>query len=127
MKNTLTKPEWAMMSVLWEHSELTISGIIAAMGDKMDWKYNTYVTYAKRLCAKGFAGYRIYGRDNFYRALVNRDQCIMAESENIIDKVSDRSVKALLIQMIKGSDLTPKDLTEIKQLVDDLSKEGDDE
>ncbi len=127
MKNSLTKPEWAMMSVLWEHPELTISGIIAAMGDKMDWKYNTYVTYAKRLCEKGFAGYRVYGRDNFYYPLVDREQCILAESESIIEKVSDRSMKALLIQMIKGSDLSPKDLTEIKQLIDELNKEGDGE
>jgi hypothetical protein len=29
--------------------------------------------------------------------------------------------------MIKGSDLSPKDLTEIKQLIDKLSKEGDGE
>ena len=125
MKSSLTKPEWAMMSVLWEHPELTISGIIDAMGDKMDWKYNTYVTYAKRLCDKGFAAYRIYGRDNFYYPLVNREQCILAESESIIEKVSDRSMKSLLIQMIKGSDLSPKDLSEIKQLIDDLNKEGD--
>lgn len=115
------------MSVLWEHPELTISGIITAMGDKMDWKYNTYVTYAKRLCEKGFAGYRIYGRDNFYYSLVNREQCILAESESIIEKLSDRSMKALLIQMIKGSELTPKDLTEIRQLIDELNKEGDEE
>ncbi len=125
MKNSLTKPEWAMMSVLWEHSELTISGIIAAMGDSMDWKYNTYITYVKRLCEKGFAGFHTYGRDNFYFALADKDQCILAESESIIEKVSDRSMKSLLIQMIKASDLTPKDLTEIKQLIDELNKEGD--
>lgn len=127
MKSSLTKPEWAMMSVLWEHSELTISGIIAAMGDKLDWKYNTYVTYAKRLCEKGFVGYRIYGRDNFYYALADKDECILAESESIIEKVSDRSMKPLLIQMIKGSELSPNDLAEIKKLIDTLNKEGDGE
>ncbi len=127
MKKSLTKPEWVMMSVLWENPEMTISGIIAAMNDKMDWKYNTYVTYAKRLCAKGLAAYRTYGRDNFYYPLVDREQCIIAESENIIDKVSDRSMKALLIQMIKGSDLSPNDLTEIKKLIDELNKEGEGE
>ena len=125
MKNTLTKPEWAVMSALWAHPDQTISGIIAAMGDKMDWKYNTYVTYVKRLCAKGFIGYNIYGRDNFYYPLIDKEQCIMAESESIIDKISDMSIKALLVQMIKGSDLSPKDLNELKQLIDDLNKEDD--
>ena len=124
MKETLTKPEWAVMSALWKKSPLTISLIIESMGNQMDWKYNTYVTYVKRLCGKGFVGYHVNGRDNFYYPLVQKEQCILAESRSILDKLNDRSSKELLVCMIKESDLTPSDRDDLKKLLEELSKEG---
>lgn len=121
---TLTKPEWAVMSALWEKSPLTMSGIIAAMGDKMDWKYNTYATYVKRLCTKGFIAYNVLGRDNFYYPAVQKDECIVAESKNLIEKISERSAKALLVCMLKDVKLTKKDCDELSELIEQLKKES---
>jgi BlaI family penicillinase repressor len=121
---TLTKPEWAVMSALWEKSPLTMSGIIAAMGDKMDWKYNTYATYVKRLCTKGFIGYNVLGRDNFYYPAVKKEECIMAESKSLIEKISDRSAKALLVCMLKDAKLSQKDCDELTELIGQLKKEN---
>ena len=58
---TLTKPEWILMNTLWEKSPLTLSGVIEAVGDQLDWKYTTYSTYLKRLCDKGVARYEMLG------------------------------------------------------------------
>lgn len=121
---SLTKPEWVVMAALWEKSPLTMSGIIKAMGDRMDWKYNTYATYVKRLCDKGFIGYDVLGRDNFYYPSVPEEQCIMAESKNILDKLSDASAKALLVCMIKDSKLSQKDCDELSALLEELKKEN---
>lgn len=121
---SLTKPEWAVMSALWEKSPQTMSGIIATMGNKMDWKYNTYATYVKRLCDKGFIGYNVLGRDNFYYPAVPEEECIMAESKNILEKISNASAKALLVCMIKDSNLSKQDCDELSQLLDTLKKEN---
>ena len=77
MKRSLSKPEWALMEALWAKPDLTMSGIISALGDTFDWKYNTYVTYVKRMGDKGLIGYKRIGRANFYYPLVEKDECFM--------------------------------------------------
>lgn len=125
MKKSLSKPEWALMETLWQKPDLTMSGIIEAMGDIFDWKYNTYVTYVKRMCDKALIGYKRIGRDNFYYPLVKKEQCMMEESRHILDKFSSRSAKDLLVYMIRDSDLNATDREELKALLDELNKEGE--
>ena len=125
MKKSLSKAEWAVMSAIWENPNQTMSGIIETMGNQMDWKYNTYVSYVGRLCEKGFAGYKRLGRDNFYYPLVEKEQCFMEESKDLLDRFSSHSAKDLLVYMIRDSDLSAQDRDELKALLDDLNKEGE--
>lgn len=123
MKRSLSKPEWALMEALWNTPDLTMSGIIDATDGGLDWKYNTYVTYVKRMCDKGLIGYKRMGRDNFYYPLIEKTQCFMEESRHILDKFSNRSAKDLLVYMIRDSDLSAADREELKALLDELNKE----
>ena len=125
MKDTLTYPEWAVMSALWDKQPQTLSEVIEAMGDAMDWNYRTYASYLRKLCEKGFAGVEARGRDNFYYPLVCKEECIRAESRGLLRKVSEKSAKELLVCMIEESGLSPKDHAELKKLLDELSKGGD--
>jgi BlaI family penicillinase repressor len=125
MKNTLTKSEWSVMAVLWENPKQTISGIVEALRGQADWKYNTYVTYLKRMCEKGLVGYEQLGRDKFYYPLVGQRDCILAESESILDKMDSRAAKEFLVCMIKRSELNQNDRKELRQLLDALSKDGE--
>ncbi len=124
MKRSLSKPEWALMEALWATPDLTMSGIVSAMGETFDWKYNTYVTYVKRMSDKGLIGYKRIGRDNFYYPLAQKDECFMEESRHILDKFPRRSAKDLLVYMIRDSELTENDRDELKALLDQLNKEG---
>ena len=125
MKRSLSKPEWALMEALWATPNLTMSGIVSAMGETFDWKYNTYVTYVKRMSDKGLIGYKRIGRDNFYYPLAQKDECYMEESRHILDKFPSRSAKDLLVYMIRDSELTQIDREELKALLDQLNKEGE--
>ena len=125
MKNTLTRTEWAVMSVLWEKPHQTVSGIIGTMKEDMGWKYNTYVTYLKRMCEKKLVGFQQLGRDKFYFPLVEQNECIQTESQSVIEKMNGRGTKEFLVCMIKRSSLSEKDREELKTLLDNLNKEGD--
>lgn len=125
MKKSLSKAEWAVMSAIWQNPNQTMSGIIETMDNQMDWKYNTYVSYVGRLCEKGFVGYNRLGRDNFYYPLVEKEQCFMEESRDLINRFGSFSSKDLLVYMIRDSDLSAQDRDELKKLLDDLNKEGD--
>jgi len=124
MRKSLSDAEWTVMSAIWKNPDQTMSGIIASIGDQMDWKYNTYVTYVGRLCEKGFVGYKRLGRDNFYYPLVEKEQCFIEESKGLLGRFGTHSAKDLLVHMIRDSDLSLKDREELKALLDDLSKDG---
>ena len=125
MSNALTKTEWAVMSALWDKPRQPVSGIIDALSGQTDWKYNTYVTYLKRMNEKGLIGFEQLGRDKFYYPQIEKSDCIIAESETILDKIDEKAAKEFLVCMIKGSALTAKDREELKTLLDDIKKDGE--
>lgn len=125
MSETLTYPEWMVMSALWGRKPQTLSEVIAAMGESMDWNYRTYASYLRKLTEKGFVGVEARGRDNFYYPLVEKQDCIRAESRGLLRKVSEKSAKELLVCMIEESGLSAKDHEELKKLLDELAKGGD--
>jgi BlaI family penicillinase repressor len=125
MVSTLTKPEWAVMTALWQKSPQTLSGVIETMKGTLNWSYRTYASYLRKLCEKGFVGFEAKGRDNFYFPLVQRDQCILQESRDLLQKVSKQSTKELLVCMIRESGLSSQDQAELARLLEDLAKEGE--
>ena len=46
-KNTLTTPEWIVMSALWGREPQVLGEIIETIGDRVDWSYTTYASYMK--------------------------------------------------------------------------------
>jgi BlaI family penicillinase repressor len=127
MKESLTYPEWMVMSALWDKPPQTLSGVIEAMDGKMDWSYRTYATYLNKLCEKGLVGFEAKGRDKFYYAVADRDECMRAESRSLLKKVSGKSAKDLLVCMIEESGLKPEEHEELKKLLDELSRGSDGE
>lgn len=127
MKDTLTYSEWMVMSALWGNPPQTLSGVIETMGDTMEWSYRTYASYLNKLCSKGLVGYEAKGRDKFYYPIVEKAQCIRAESRSVIKKVSEKSAKELLVCMIEESGLSQEDHEDLKNLLDELSKGSDEQ
>ena len=119
---SLTYPEWAVMSALWGKEPQTLSEVIKSMGDKMGWSYRTYASYLNKLCEKGLAGFESRGRDKFYFAIADREECMRAESRSLIKKVSEKRAKELLVCMIEESGLSPKDHEDLAKLLRELSK-----
>jgi BlaI family penicillinase repressor len=124
MQGTLTKPEWAVMTALWEKSPQTLSGVIETMKGRLSWSYRTYASYLRKLCEKGFVGYETRGRDNCYYPLVKREHCILQESRDLLQKVTEKSTKELLVCLIKESGLAARDQEELAKLLEELAKEG---
>ncbi len=124
-KETLTAPEWAVMSALWGKGPQSLSQVIVSMGDSVGWSYTTYATYLSKMVQKGFVGFEARGRDKFYYPLREKDECIEAESRSLLNKLNREGAKKLLICMIREGNLTKEDQAELKALIDDLSRDGE--
>jgi len=124
---TLTKPEWAVMSVLWEASPLYLSEIIERMGDRVDWNYNTYSSYLRKLHEKGHIGFTVQRRDKQYFPITTKSECTQSESRELLQKIQDNTAKEFLVCMIKDSKLSREDSEDLKSLLDELIGQGDNE
>ena len=118
---TLTALEWIVMDTLWGKEPQVLSEIIDAIGDKVNWNYQTYASYLNVLCEKGFVGYKKRGRNKFYFALEEKDACIEAESRSILSKFSRESAEKLLLCMVRDSQLSEDGQEKLKALIDELN------
>ena len=121
-KNTLTTPEWITMNALWGKEPQVLSEIIESIGDQVEWSYNTYFSYMKILCEKGYVGYTVRGRMKFYYAKVEREECIEQESESIFHKLGSADAEKLLLCMLKKTKLSREGQEQLKDLIDQLAE-----
>jgi BlaI family penicillinase repressor len=109
------------MDTLWGKEPQVLSEIIEAIGDKVNWNYQTYASYLNVLCEKGFAGFKKRGRNKFYFPLVEKDACIEAESKSILKKFSQEGTEKLLLCMIRDTQLSEAGQEKLKALIDELN------
>ena len=124
-KNTLTTPEWIVMSALWGREPQVFGEIIETIGDRVDWSYTTYASYMKILSDKGFVGFTTRGRMKFYSAAVDKETCIASEGESILEKLGGSDAEELMLCMIKKTGLSKEGQERMKALIDSLSGKGD--
>ena len=124
-KNTLTTPEWIVMSALWGREPQVLGEIIETIGDRVDWSYTTYASYMKILSDKGFVGFTTRGRMKFYYAAVDKETCIATEGESILEKRGGSDAEELMLCMIKKTGLSKEGQERMKALIDSLSGKGD--
>ena len=89
---SLSKAEWVIMKALWDKPNQPISGIIQTIGDKLD-----YPAYAQ-------------------------SHCILAESNDLLEKIDQNATKELLVCMLRDSHLDADDYKELRALIDKLAK-----
>lgn len=119
---TLTASEWIVMDALWGKEPQVLAEIIASIGDRVDWNYQTYASFLKVLCEKGFAGFNKRGRTKFYYPLVEKDACIEAESHSILQKMSGESAEKLLLCMIRNTQLSEDGQAKLRALIEELEE-----
>ena len=122
-KNSLTTPEWIVMSALWGREPQVLGEIIETIGDRVDRSYTTNASYMKILTDKGFVDFTTRGRMKFYRAAVDKEACIASEGDSILEKLGGSDAEELMLCMLKKTGLSKEGQERIRELIDRLSKE----
>ena len=120
MKDTLTPNEWIVMNALWEKSPLSLSEVIACIGDRADWNYKTYQSYILILEKKGMISAEKRGRDKLYSPAVSKTECVETEKKSLLGKLERDAVGMLIAGMVQDSDLSASSYRELKNLLDEL-------
>lgn len=123
MKKSLTplgETEMEVLHHVWELGEATVKDVRKRILENREVAYTTIMTVMKNLAEKGYLKYRKDGVTYVYSPAQEPDSVRSNLIQNLITKVFKGSPKELIQTLVKSEDLTEKDLSEIKSMIDQM-------
>lgn len=116
----ISETEWEIMRIVWSRQPITAAEIIADLQAKdPSWHPVTAKTLLNRLVKKGALSYSQQGRAYLYSATVNEKDCVASVSSSFLDRVFGGSLATMLAHFADENRLTPKQLRELKQALNE--------
>lgn len=120
--------ELDVLKVLWAHGPATVRDVEAHLRRRRrTWAYTTVLTLLSRLRDKGHvAAEKGGGAALVFRAAVTRDQLLRDGLTDLADRICDGTASPLVHALVRGDQLTPADVADLRKLLDDLDKKDAD-
>ena len=118
-KPKLSAGEMEIMSLLWAHGSLTLSGAHESLGRPIG--YTTVQTRLNRLVEKGLVS-RSKERPAHYSAVVTPEDISANHLDVLLDRVTGGSVVPLVAHLVSDRSVTRQELGELKQLIIDAER-----
>ena len=119
MKNLAEKisaSELEVMQVLWEAGDaLPLTEIRKALQAKLEWSDPTVKTLIRRLCEKGALKQEKHGVF-YYLPCLSRDEYNAWAAGEMVDRLFHGSAQALVAALVKGRELSDKDIDELRSM-----------
>ena len=116
----LPDTELEVMKALWEIGETASRSEIEQHLTEFNWNANTVNTYLTRLRQKGFVDVTRSGRDNFYTALVSREDYLAFDSRSTLNRLYG-SPKNFIAALARGG-IRADEVDQLKALIDELEE-----
>ena len=126
-KHHLAELQLAIMHVLWEQGEATVSDVRKALEPARSLAYTTIGTMLAKMEEKGQVKHRSDGRVNVYHAVVRRDQVSRSMVSDLADRLFHGDVAQMVCHLLDAREVTAENLAELKQLIRQKEKELKDE
>jgi predicted transcriptional regulator len=111
--------EIEILQMLWREGGVTILEAQQALDRPVG--YTTVQTRLNRLVAKGVVT-RTKSRPAKYQAAVAPEDVSARHLDLLVERVSGGSVVPLVAHLVKDRDLSPEEIDQLKQLVDDAER-----
>jgi predicted transcriptional regulator len=119
----LSTAEWELMDVIWKADQpVTVRHVLETAYPKAEKAYTTVQTLMNILVDKGFLARHKAGKANRYTPVVPREDILRGSLSTIAQRMFEGSVGAMASFLVSGGKLKPKELRELKQLLDEQSK-----
>ncbi len=114
----LTSGEQSIMTLLWQHGELSVKDITAQLNQEKDTAYTTVQTMCKILVEKGYAEYRKESRAYIYRPKISEKDARKGALSSLLDRFFGSSPELLAQHLLQETDIELKDLEAIQRKID---------
>ena len=120
----ISETEQAVLKVLWDLEQGTVREVLAALeGQGHQWAYTTVQTLLTRLMAKGYVVADRTGPAHVYRAAVSRGELLQQRLSDLADTFCEGTTSPLMLALVEGSQLSPNEIAQLRELLDRLSAE----
>ena len=126
-KHQLARLQLAIMQVLWDSNEASVSEVQEALKPDRNLAYTTVGTMLAKMEANGQVSHRTVGRSNIYRALLPRETVNRTMVTDLADRLFRGDVNQLMCSLLDGSQISPEELSQLKKLIRRKEKELRDE
>ncbi len=111
----LTAAEEKLAGLIWREAPLTSPELVALAKREMDWKKSTTYTVLKKLCDKG-----VFKNENAnVSVILTHDELIAYQSRRYVEDTFGGSLPKFITSFIGGKKLTPDQVIELRQLIDE--------
>lgn len=116
---SLTPAEWKIMKIVWELKSGAARDIYRVAAEMYDWSPSTAKTVLSRLVEKGYLKTTRVGNSYLYRPVQTPLKSLSGAADTLLENAIEGTTGPLLAYMVKKSDLSSKDLTELRALLDE--------
>jgi predicted transcriptional regulator len=120
----LSPAQQQIMDCIWEHGELSVSGVRAHLKPKRQVARNTVRTLLERMEEKGWLKHREDGRTYLYCAAQPRKTTVGGKIADVVERVCGGSPEMLMAALIDFRGLTKEELGRIRQMLDQAQSRG---
>lgn len=124
-KYQLAELQLAIMQVLWELGEATVSQVREGLAPERDLAHTTVGTMLTKMEEKGHVRHRSEGRSNVYRPSIRREQVSQTMVSDLAQRLFGGDIKEMVCHLLDDDDLTADDLAELRRLIRRREKEMD--
>ena len=120
---TLSQSEWYVMEALWSGPK-TLMELVKELQDSAGWAKSTVTTMVRRMEEKALITYEQEGRTKIFRAAVEREDVVAAETDSLLSRAYHGSARLLMNTLISQNQLTKSDIEELYAMLQEGKEES---
>jgi predicted transcriptional regulator len=127
-KRKLAKPteaELAILRVLWDRGPSTVREVTEALEGERAAGYTTILKLMQIMTQKGLVRRNVSARSHVYQASAPAEATQRQLVRDLLDRAFGGSAQKLVMQVLSARRASPDELAEIRQLLDELEKRGE--
>ncbi|MEZ5945098.1 MAG: BlaI/MecI/CopY family transcriptional regulator [Planctomycetaceae bacterium] len=125
-RHHLAELQLAIMQVLWDRGESTVSDVRDALNASRPLAYTTVGTMLSKMEANGQVAHRSDGRVNIYYPLLERNEVSRSMLTDLTERLFRGDVSDLLCTLLDGCEVSSEELQRLKQIIAERQKEQGD-
>ncbi len=120
-RHELTDLQTAVLRLLWEQGELSVSQIWDALYAERKLAQTTVATIVARLQRRGILSRRTRDRQFVYRALISEADVQHSMVSELTERLFAGDVTALVSHLLTAGDMTPGDLARVRKMIEGIA------